>query len=684
MHRFDLSSQAPPPPDLPRDPASAEPPIAAPRAVRATAAFLAIMGMLAAYLVTAAAPADAADHTFTGRVDAASNSWAAHRVQISDPSTVTATLDWTTTSADLNLGLRDPSGSWVQWSASSSARPEIIEYEVEPGEWTLGISAREGASDYTLRVAVEPHNGSGDAWEADNGWGSVQPWAIEQESRTHVWTEEEAVEAATNFPLITALRNSYRAHVPAMRRANPELELSVYMNGVFAQANQQDAYPPSWYLRDADGNKISNNWGIWLMDPANPGWVEDRAQTCLDFMSFSGYDGCFVDNLGPGAIWLPSLSAEPINPRTGRAWTRQEWMTATTALTEQLQATAAPSPVLVNGLGYGNEYFRGVAPTSDLLEVADGALAEIWLRAPSQGISSHRPKSAWLRDVELVADAVARGKTVMVSTKVWTDGSRAQKEAWHRFALASFMLADDGSNYFAFSYGRDEDPTVGNDLWSIDVGEPVGAYEAFEDVYRRDFSQGKVLVNPTETARTVQLDRAYVDPDGVERTSVRLESHSGTILRTSEADERDAQDPSGEEDTDDAPGDEDGEDAVGDDDGEDGEDPQDPPGDEDGEDVDSTLTRVADVRFADRGRPNMDVSLGVEAGETPLAGAEVRYRLMRDGELTERVRVTTDDDGSAAHRFRHLDTGCFEVVVEDVDHDEGSWDGATPENRHCR
>lgn len=113
-------------------------------------------------------PASAAcSADFCGWVDAASTKWVQHSVQVTADGTITAVLDWDDPSANLNLGLRDPSGKWVQWAASLTAKPEQITYlGGTVGTWTLGVSAKSGAANYALEVS---HSG-----EAPPATGSAQ------------------------------------------------------------------------------------------------------------------------------------------------------------------------------------------------------------------------------------------------------------------------------------------------------------------------------------------------------------------------------------------------------------------------------------------------------------------------------------------------------------------------------
>jgi hypothetical protein len=80
--------------------------------------------------------------------------------------TISATLGWTNSAANLDLFLfRERSdGSWdnVAWANSLTARPESISYANAPaGQYRLGVRAKSGESAYTLAYSASTVAGSG-------------------------------------------------------------------------------------------------------------------------------------------------------------------------------------------------------------------------------------------------------------------------------------------------------------------------------------------------------------------------------------------------------------------------------------------------------------------------------------------------------------------------------------------
>lgn len=322
-------------------------------------------------------------------------------------------------------------------------------------------------------------------------------WAVENESSTHSWSREDAVAHARAFDVLTALPDSYRPHVEAMKAANPRLRLLVYLNGTFSPRQLPNAYPDAWYARDARGRRIASaGYGNWLMDPSNVGWVADRAATCERLLTRSGYDGCFVDMLTDAPLHPGYATGLPIDDRTGHVWKAQDWLRATAAIGAAIRGHNAPAPVFANALGSGRRYFRAEAPSSQVLDSVDGAVTEAWIRTAGQPADVWRSTGDWRQDVDLLVDATRRDRTVLALTKVWVDASRSEVDRIRGYVLASFLLGTDGRHRLAFSSARGAPPTAVP--WPSGLGTPTGPYRVENGLYRRDFTGGTVFVNPTD------------------------------------------------------------------------------------------------------------------------------------------------------------------------------------------
>ncbi len=115
--------------------------------IRAVALLVAAVSMFS--VVTASAKSA----TFSGTVAAGGGDWNTHLVQVNATGTIRGVLDWNNAGANLNLLLYDPTGTLVVSARSTTAKPEIVQYQAQrTGSYKLGVKAKSGSASYTLAV----------------------------------------------------------------------------------------------------------------------------------------------------------------------------------------------------------------------------------------------------------------------------------------------------------------------------------------------------------------------------------------------------------------------------------------------------------------------------------------------------------------------------------------------------
>ena len=342
----------------------------------------------------------------------------------------------------------------------------------------------------------------------------------------------QALAQARTFGTIVATQGMYRPYVAQMKAANPNLRLLVYLNGTFSMNDAGSTYPTTWYARDAAGNKVrSVQFGNYLMDVSNPGWLQDRQNKCQTLLAQSGYDGCFLDTLGTAPLDAPYVTGLPVNPATNLVWTKAAWLSRTAALAQSVEGVLGSDPVFGNGIASGKKYFAtDGGATKRILDGVGGAMVELFLRTPGTMIATYEKESQWLQEVEMLRDSANNGKVLLTMTKVWTAGTQAQKDSWHRFALSSFLLGyTPGIDRFSFRY--DHGATLAHPYWSVKIGDPTGTYAKVGGVYQRTFTNGRVVVNPTTMPVTFAIGGAYATLAGnTVSGSMTLQPHTGDVL----------------------------------------------------------------------------------------------------------------------------------------------------------
>jgi hypothetical protein len=357
----------------------------------------------------------------------------------------------------------------------------------------------------------------------------IRNWEPEFMANDHSYTRAEALAHAQEFDVIIALQNAFRAYVADMKAVNPDLVLLVYTNGGYSVDDGGSKHPEAWYAKDRYGRKIKSSFGNYLMTPSNAGWRDNVGDRCVSARLWSGYDGCFLDSLGPAALEPGYNTGLPINPATGNVWARKAWLEAQSSLAEAVKTRIGGRIVVANGITNGVHWFHPDGSTDVLATGIGGAMVELFVRLAYQKVTVYRSEAEWKKDVDMLVNAEARGLTLLCVTKVWSAGTIEKKEQIHRFALGTFLLGTSGRSYFSFLSDRNTGRP--SSLWDLDLGVPVEAYRKVGGVYQRTYSKGKVLVNPTDDTFTVSLGRTYITLSGVRVTSLTMNPHSAALLR---------------------------------------------------------------------------------------------------------------------------------------------------------
>ena len=367
------------------------------------------------------------------------------------------------------------------------------------------------------------------------GAGHIPVWAADFMAGAVTVSRARAVRQARHFDMIVALKGTYQKYVDDMKAVNPHLTLLVYLNGVMAQANEGSRYPADWYATDANGQRVKSlGFGNFLMRPDESGWVEDVAGRCVSYMKESGYDGCFLDVLGTAPLSASYVTSPPQDPSTGRPWTETDWLAATRHISDATRSAVSPAPVYGNGLVDGTKYFADV-PSSTLLKSLDGGMAESFVRDPTSPVLDFRRHSGWTDDLRMLVDAADRGSDALSMTKVWTTATARQRTAIQRYALGTFLLGyEPGHGYFSFR--DDHGLTRYRPIWSVDLGDPIGAAQVIGGAFVRRFENGVVVVNPTAVRIHVGLG-SHAGLSGIRASGrghrdsrVSVRAHSASIL----------------------------------------------------------------------------------------------------------------------------------------------------------
>jgi hypothetical protein len=162
----------------------------------------------------------------------------------------------------------------------------------------------------------------------------------------------------------------------------------------------------------------------------------------------------------------------------------------------------------------------------DYLQFASGAAREWWTKN-GYASTGHYADSGWEWSTNFLRITQEAGKFLLPITYAPAGDTRSM-----RYARASFLLHwDGGRSAMVFEPMNPEAQDPYSPEWTVDVGLPVGARYRVGAAWRRDYTGGTVLVNPSSTtAQFVSLGAAYL-ADGTAVTRVTLQPATGLVLR---------------------------------------------------------------------------------------------------------------------------------------------------------
>jgi len=287
-----------------------------------------------------------------------------------------------------------------------------------------------------------------------------------------------------------------------------------------------------WLLKDSSGNLLVNSGytNNFIGDVGDPAYQAAWTSNVASFLSSTGADGVFIDDV-----------LADIGTLTGRAYpakypSQAAWEDAMVSFIDYVGPAlkAKGFYVLTNVDAYstGNgdsdtgalaaSFWRRVGPG------VSGLMQENWLQSPTDVTHLRSDGSEWDNNwsgwENLVSVAQSMGRDFVGLTY----GSSANTQAM-RYGQASFLLNWNGGGG-AFIY-----EVAGADPWASDwtrtIGTPGAAAYAVGAGWRRDYSGGTVLVNPSPSAsQTFALGGTYIGPDGSALSSVTLAPTSGIVL----------------------------------------------------------------------------------------------------------------------------------------------------------
>jgi len=286
---------------------------------------------------------------------------------------------------------------------------------------------------------------------------------------------------------------------------------------------------PEWVLRDASGNPLYIPWGCSngtcpqyagnIANQAFRQWWISNAKTEL---SSASYRGLFVDDVnmemrvGNGH----EEAVAPIDPATGQPMTATAWRAYMAQFMQEIRADLPNYEIVQNAIWYSD----GDAGTSDASirnQISASNYVYLERGVNDSGITGGSGQWSLNALFSFIDQVHALGKGVVL------DGTSGSVPAME-YNLASYFLVSSGNDGVSGAGQTPENWWAG---WNVNLGEATGPRYIWDNLLRRDFAGGMVLVNPPGAPTvTVSLPTPMQDVNGNSVTSIALPAASGAIL----------------------------------------------------------------------------------------------------------------------------------------------------------
>ena len=256
-----------------------------------------------------------------------------------------------------------------------------------------------------------------------------------------------------------------------------------------------------WFYHWPEGSStrvLNCDWGWYLMELNDSGWQDHWQAEVLRQVQANHDDCLFIDSLSV-PNYLGADRYDPHLPAVDETF-ENAWASRITNWLSWLQSQPIGAYYLVPNVGS----WITTRETTDY-SPADGLMIEGFAMEADQ---SPYALVDWQLQMDRLLAAIGRGQAILAQSYVMGDQERM-------FVLGSYLLVKGSATYLNIEYSMEPEWWPEYDL---PLGAPVESatdniddlYDAASQVYRRDFENGFVLVNPTNpwdgSGTTITID----------------------------------------------------------------------------------------------------------------------------------------------------------------------------------
>jgi hypothetical protein len=334
--------------------------------------------------------------------------------------------------------------------------------------------------------------------------------------------------------------------IPELKADNPNIKVLVYkdasVTASYACKNGvdeallptgvgycfSDQKHPEWFLLDTYSKRIQScSWSsLWLMDVGSATYQQAWLDNVATEAKARGFDGVMLDDVNQSQSGHLCGKTIAKYPQTAHF----------TAAMSSFMAKVGPGLKSKGLLVMPNIFIAnwwepsGIAAWDSFLSSSSGAVQEYftkWSMNAEQWFTDDGGyHNDWTYRQEFLKRTQAAGKIFVGLTYAPSTDQRSM-----RYARGSF-LADwnGGPSALAFEPTTPEAQDPYHAVWTKDMGSPLAPKFKVGLAWRRNFTGGVIVVNPSTSQQTVALGGTYITLNGTKVTSITLPSADASLL----------------------------------------------------------------------------------------------------------------------------------------------------------
>ena len=317
-------------------------------------------------------------------------------------------------------------------------------------------------------------------------------------------------------------------------------DVLVYHNAYSIKVNgdERATEHPDWILRTADGSPVYIPWGCdpkcpqYAANTADPGFREDwfqRIQRDID----AGYRAFHIDDVN--YAWRLSNEfgdpSTPLDPQTGEELTLEAWQRAMTELLEEFRHRFPDVEIWHNAIWFADSPDFDNTLIDRQIAAADVVHLERGMN--DRGLTLGSGQFGMETFMAYIDRVHAHGAHVALLDQ------QATSEHEQNYNIAGALLVNDGGDLVSTEAWEYIAPAHLYDGFLVDLGHGQGPRRVVGTTIQREFQGGLVILNqPDAPTVVIELDHAWLDPNGRLVTSVELAPRRAIVLRRPSDQER--------------------------------------------------------------------------------------------------------------------------------------------------